>query len=481
MKPLPEADAMLCHPLGSPLEARRRRAAALGSGGLGALLDEVLGGGLLEPQAEGVFSRRRVFDGATTFAAFLWQALNAQASCRQAVLQVQAQRAAAGLVLPLNATSAFCQARADLPAGRLGQIAQALAERVRQALPPGANERALKLIDGTGLQAEDTPSNREKWGYAGGQKEGCGTPALGLAALFCAQSGAWLGHHHGSGKAHDLALSLPLIKAHVAKGDILLGDRAFCAWWLLALLKEKGADALFRLHQCRPADFEDGTPLGEGDRLCVWPRPQRPPTCPLSAEAWAALPRLLHVRVVRVRVEAKGQRTREVHLATTLLDPKAHAPAELGALYARRWQAELCLDDLKTSLGMGFLRCKSPQMVERALWVYASAYNLVRLMMAKAAGKDALRLSFKGSADAIVAWTGALPIAGALGRPASLAWWARLLSIIAQDVIPLRPHRHEPRSVKRRPKTYQLMTRPRPQMRETAHRGKRQHKVGQAA
>ncbi len=80
--------------------------------------------------------------------------------------------------------------------------------------------------------------------------------------------------------------------------------------------------------------------------------------------------------------------------------------------------------------------------------------------------------------QAIVAWTSALPIAGALGRPASLAWWERLLSVIEQDVVPLRPNRHEPRAVKRRPKTYQLMTRPRPQMRELAHRGKRQQEAG---
>ncbi len=140
MKPLPEADATLCHPLGSPLEARRRRAAALGSGGLGALLGEVLGADLLEPPAEGTGSRRRVFDVATTFGAFLWQALNAQASCRQAVLQVQAQRAAAGLSLPLGATSAFCQARAGLPVSRLCQIAQALCAKAQQDVPALAGQ-----------------------------------------------------------------------------------------------------------------------------------------------------------------------------------------------------------------------------------------------------------------------------------------------------------------------------------------------------
>ena len=480
MKSLPEAEATLRHPLGSPLRARRRQAASLGSGGLGELLGNVLGEELLGPQPEGTGSRRRVFDVATTFQAFLWQALNAQASCRQAVLQVQAQRAAAGLALPLGATSAFCQARAGLPVGRLREIAQALCAKAQQGVPAPEGERALKVLDGTGLQTEDTAQNREQWGYAGGQKEGCGTPAVGLAALFCARSGAWLGHHVGSWQAHDLKLGLPLVEAHVERGDILLGDRAFCAWWLLALNKHKGADTVFRLHQARKVDFEEGVPLGADDRLTGWPKPPYPKGCPLSEEAYAALPADIWVRVVRVRLEAKGQRTREVLLATTLDDAQAWPAERVAALYARRWQAELCLDDLKTTLGMAYLRCKSPAMVERALWVFASAYNLVRLMMAKAAGAQALRLSFKGSANAIVAWTSALSIAGALGRPASMAWWERLLSVLEQNVVPLRPGRHEPRSVKRRPKTYQLMTRPRPQMRELLHRGKRQQKPTQS-
>lgn len=179
------------------------------------------------------------------------------------------------------------------------------------------------------------------------------------------------------------------------------------------------------------------------------------------------------MRVVRVCLPAKGQRTREILLATTLDDARLWPVERIASLYARRWQAELCLDDLKTTLGMAYLRAKSPQMVERALWVFASAYNLVRLMMAKAAGKDALRLSFKATANVLVTWTSRLALAGALGRAGSTAWWERLLSILEHLVVPRRPNRHEPRSVKRRPKTCQLMTKPRSQMRELAHRGKR--------
>ena len=460
-------------PASQRLPERARDLACRGLGGMNEVLAGALEGRLLEREAKGAGSRRRHFDVATTFQAFLWQALSGQASCQAAVVQVQAARAAEGLALPAGATAAFCRARAGLPVGRLGDIAAALGQGVQRAMPRPAPERPLKVLDGTGLQVEDTAANRARWGYAGGQKEGCGTPALGLSALFCAHSGAWLAHQSGTWQAHDLSLGLPLIEAHVEKGDILLGDRAFCAWWALALLQQKGADAVFRLHQARKVNLQEGVPLGKGDRLQGWSKPQRPSGCPLSAEACAALPADLFVRVVRVRLAARGQRTREFPLATTLYDAQTWPAAHIAALYARRWQAELCLDDLKTTLGMAYLRCKSPARVERALWVFASAYNLVRLMMAKAAGAQALRLSFKSSVGVLVTWTSRLALAGALGRAGSMAWWERLLSILQEHPLPSRPGRHEPRSVKRRPKTYQLMTQPRAQMRELAHRGKR--------
>ena len=456
------------------LQARGQELAGRGLSGVHEVLGKVVDARLLERTAKGSASRRRVFDVATAFEAFLWQALSGQASCQAALAQVQAARAARGEEPPANATGAFCRARAGLPLGRLQAIAQALGACTQKAVVPGgaSTGRALKVLDVTGIQVQDSAANLARWDYASGQRAGCGTPVMGLAALFCAHSGAWLGHAAGTWKAHDLSVGLPLVEAHVHAGDILLGDRAFCAWWLLARLQEKGADALFRLHQSRRLNFGQGVPLGRGDRLQGWPKPPRPAGCALSAEAYAALPADLFVRVVRVRVQARGQRTRQILLATTLDDAQAWPPEALAALYARRWQAELCLDDLKTSLGMAYLRCKSPRIVERALWVFASAYNLVRLMMGKAAGQEALRLSFKASTHVLVAWTGALAGAGALGWAGSMTWWERLLSVLEHNVIPLRPGRHEPRAVKRRPKTYQLLTRPRAQMRVSPHHGR---------
>jgi IS4 transposase len=85
-------------------------------------------------------------------------------------------------------------------------------------------------------------------------------------------------------------------------------------------------------------------------------------------------------------------------LVTTLLDHRKVTKDDLSALYARRWNVELDLRNLKTTTGMDVLSCQTPQMNEKQLWVHLLAYNVIRLLMAQAAcnaGVDPRELSFK--------------------------------------------------------------------------------------
>ena len=156
---------------------------------------------------------------------------------------------------------------------------------------------------------------------------------------------------------------------------------------------------------------------------------------------------------------------------TTLLDPLAYPAKSLVALYARRWHLELALRHLKTTMGMELLRCQTPDMTEKELLVYLVAYNLIRCLMAEAvalAGVEMERLSFKGTVDAIRQYTLAMQ-----NRPAKKhrrEFWAQLLKTIAADLVPLRPQRNEPRALKRRPKAYQLLNKPRKIFKEVPHR-----------
>ena len=110
------------------------------------------------------------------------------------------------------------------------------------------------------------------------------------------------------------------------------------------------------------------------------------------------------MRVVRFILEVPGFRAQSVTLVTTLLDPQAYPAEELARLYARRWRIELWFRDIKTSMSMEALRCKSPKMLHKELEMFFIAYNLIRALMAEASAIYEVpmqRLSFKGTVDAV--------------------------------------------------------------------------------
>lgn len=456
------------------LEAKRRELARYGMEEMSALLGQWIDPELFKSESTGLFSRRRSFDFGTTFQAFLWQVMQGQASCREALHQVQNSRFAAGAKVPVTNTGAYCQARSHLPMNRLEKINSALEEKMQRLTREEdrwLGGREVKILDGTSLTMEDTAANAAEYSYASGQKPGCGFPMMDLVGVFNLSNGAWVGSCSSGSSKHDLGLSVDLLKTHIQAGDVALADRGFFAYWVMALIKTQGADALIRLKKGQLSDLRRGKALGKEDRLMVWNKPKRPPTCPLSEEDYAKLPDKIEVRVMRTRSEIKGYRTREMLLVTTLCDAKAIPAQRLADLYARRWQIELNFDDLKTTLGMDHLQCKSPKMVERAMAIYRCAYNLIRTLMLESAVHAHVplqRLSFKGSADALLK-----ALSGGCGGHSARKTkerWRLLIDLVAQDLLPVRPGRREPRALKRRPKRFQRLTAHRSTFRECPHR-----------
>jgi hypothetical protein len=254
------------------------------------------------------------------------------------------------------------------------------------------------------------------------------------------------------------------------RGDLAIADRGFSCYVLLALLWRRGVASLFRLHQSRPADGRKGKPLGKGDRLLTWSRPRlRPPWLPQCW--WKTIPEQLTVRVIRFPLYRRGYRTEAVTLVTTLLDPENYPAQDIAQLYLRRWKIELWFRDIKTSLGLEVLRCQTPQMVHKELEMFLIAYNFIRCLMVQAGTTNHVtldRLSFKGSADSLRQFT--LAIAQARSKRKQNHLIVQLLEVIACDTVPDRPERFEPRALKRRPKDYQLLNRPRHLMRHIPHR-----------
>ena len=147
------------------------------------------------------------------------------------------------------------------------------------------------------------------------------------------------------------------------------------------------------------------------------------------------------------------------HRVIDLLDDSEYSKDDIAALFRRRWQAELNLRSLKTVMQMEHLRCKKPHRVRNEVRAHLIAYNLIRQVMSEAAreaGVQPWQISFKATMSTL---TDMLPVLGMIRDPAQLC--RVLLACCQQHTVGNRPDRYEPRVLKRRPKQYKLMQKPR--------------------
>lgn len=427
---------------------------------------------IFSAEEEGPNSRERIFSLRLTLECFLWQMLKPRTSCREVVRQVQALFSLQGRGSVDEGDSAYVQARGRLPRERLEKALQATADAADRRAGPASRLQGRRtiVVDASSSQLADTPANQKRYPQSAVQKKGCGFPIMKFAALFSLASGAIFRVAFGSLHDHDLRL-LRQLWEELKRGDILLGDRAYGEYITLASGPARGVDIVARLHQTRKVDFRKARRLARNDGLFTWAKTARSKI--LSAAEWANLPAQITVRVLRYAATLRGFRGRRVTLVTTLVDPKLYPAEEIIELYSRRWRLELCFRDLKTTMGMEQLRCKSPDLAEKELLAYLVAHNLVRCLMAEAAGTYQValeRLSFKGSVDALRQYSAAL--AQARSRAARRRLWEELVRTLARDLIRDRPGREEPRAVKRRPKPFPLLNKPRSRYKMAPHRNR---------
>jgi hypothetical protein len=322
----------------------------------------------------------------------------------------------------------------------------------------------VRLVDGTTVVMPDTPANQAAYPQPHSQKPGLGFPLCRVVGLMCLGSGAVLQAAIGPylGKGGDEQSLLRSILDTLERGDLLLGDAFYATYFLLCTLRERGIDAVFEQHgsRQRTTDFRRGHRLGVRDHLIVLPKPVIKPDW-MSQVDYEQAPQSLTVRELRT-----GGKT----LVTTLTCPKHTDKATLKLLYCSRWHVELDLRNIKTTLGMERLSCQTPAMAIKEIWVYLLAYNLIRLMMAQAAllaHRLPRQLSFKHTVQIWIAWT---HHANPIDDDDKLYG---LFVLIAQQHVGDRPGRIEPRAIKRRPKPYPLLTKPRAtaraQVREHGH------------
>jgi hypothetical protein len=413
--------------------------------------------------------RPRVLDPVTTVHLFLLQILHGNTACSHLPHLAGLRFTAA----------AFCQARTRLPLVVWQQLVRQTSAACEQTTHDEGRWRGHRtfLVDGSSFSMPDTPELQEYCGQPGGQRPGCGFPVAHLLALFHAGTGFLLEVLAAPWHTHDMA-QVALLHPTLRPGDVLVGDRAFCSFAHLALLHQQGLHALFRVHQKQIVDFtpsrshttpkpraaQKGLPrsrwlreLGLTDQLVEWVKPVHPPAW-MTPALFAALPAALCVRELRYRVAQAGFRTRTITLVTTLLEADLYPADALADLYRCRWQVETNLRHLKQTMGLEVLHCQRLAGVMKELTVFALVYNLVRIVMLEAAKRQGVALDRISFVDAVRWLSTARP-----GEP--------LPPLV---VNPHRPDRVEPRAVKRRPKPYPLLMKPR----RVARHALRQQHVG---
>jgi len=406
-----------------------------------------------------------------TFWAFVGQILHdgKQRSCNAAVTHAARYMLEQGMPPPSPDSGQYCRARHKLDTDVLRQLAREISTNISESIPDHWrwHGKHVKLVDGFTFTMPDTPENQAEFLQAKTQASGVGFPiARACAVLSLADAciddvaiGPYAGKETG-----ETALLRRVLGSFQA-GDVMLADRYFCSFFMLAILKSRGIDGCMRLHQLRKVDPSKVRWLGPNEYIDIWHKPQRAKW--MSPALYDCLPQRMEIRLVSFTARADHQ-TEPLDVVTTLLDHEKYPAQEVGRLYGYRWHAELDLYAIKQSLNLDHLRCKSPDMIRCELWTTLLAYNLVRWVCAQAAfvhDKLARQMSFTIACNTLLSQWLMPPepaVRKALGKYSLLQ--------IACNEVGNRPGRMEPRVIKRRPKSYKLMTKPR-------HQYKRKHRT----
>jgi hypothetical protein len=431
---------------------------------------------LLRPNENGAHSRNRIFSKENTFWAFFLQTLDADGGCAEVVRKLKAYASLKPSATMSVSTGSYCKARTRLKKEELKEIyAHTVREMQRIDTDHLLEGRRVIVVDGTSVSMPDTEANQETWPQQATQKTGCGFPYAKICACFSLGTGALLSYAVGNKHNHELTLLRKQLDVF-CPGDIFLADKGFCSYYDMSNLLDRGVDSVLTLARRTPVkSTECLKKLGANDLLVQWVKPDYwNKRSGYSREQWAALPRTLSLRQIKITVDRPGFRTKEFYIVTTLLDPIAYPASELARLYLHRWEVELFFRDIKTTMSMDILRCKTPEMIRKELLMHFIVYNAIRCLIYEAAkrnGADRSRISFKGALQSLRQWEPHLSQVH-LKRQERLHIVGMLYDAITRCHIPLRPGRREPRCLKRRLKTYQLLSAPRHEIKETGSQRK---------
>jgi hypothetical protein len=419
----------------------------------------------------------RIYSPLVTLWVFLSQVLSQDHSCRAAVARLIAHRVSRGQRPCSAETGAYCQARKRLSEKFFSCITRLVGKALDDGVDPAWlwKGRPVYMFDGTTVSMPDTLKNQAAYPQVYNQKPGLGFPIARVCTIMSLSCGAVLdlGISRYAGKGQGELSLLRKLWDLLSPGDVLLTDSYMSTWHEMLTLKQRGVDSVSRLNKAlRKADFRRGQRLGQDDHIVRWLKPSS-----IRHIDWATykqLPDCLAIRETRIRVRQPGFRTKEIVVVTTLLDPKAATKDDLASLYRSRWSQELDIRDIKISLQMDVLRCKTPELVRKEIWTHILADNLIRTIMAQAASQYGIpprEISFKGTVQTLEAFQPLMSFQGYKGTTFRQELYLQLLQAVAAHRVADRPDRFEPRKRKRNPRKAEMMTKPRWELKRLMRKG----------
>jgi hypothetical protein len=408
----------------------------------------------------GIQFRDRVFSPVTTIWGFLGQVLSEDHSCRDAVSRIIAHRAANGITVCSPNTASYCNARSRIHTGVLSTLAKRTAGELHTSVGDQSkwNGRSVFIFDGSSVSMPDTPKNQQMYPQPPQQAKGLGFPLARIGVLLSLTTGA----------CHDLAIAPYQGKGTgetnlfrqmydtLRSGDVVLADALFDDYFIACELCNRGIDIVAHAQYERTGSWVvESRPDGD---LLVWQRPNKPRG--MTGEQYRSYPKQLVMREVTVDARDKNNRARQFKVVTTILAQSIDGK-QIGDLYERRWDGEVDIRSIKSTMQMDVLRCKTPDMVHKEIWTHLLAYNLLRTVMAVAAHANDIeprKVSFKGAKQALTAFAPKIEAARPEHRAPLID---AMLTTIAYHRVGDRPGRWEPRARKRRPKPGARLTQPR--------------------
>jgi len=324
-------------------------------------------------------SRDRIFTPLVTLKAFIFQVLSADGSCRQAVAHVLAERLSQGKEANSINTSSYCKARDSLPLEPLIHAVNETGNVLHNQAHPSWRYKGHNtlIVDGTTVLMADTADNQAAFPQQSCQKQGLGFPIARIVGLVSLSTGALVSYAAGpyKGKGSGETSLFATLLGNIVSNDLLLADRYYCTWAIIARLMKQDSHLLVQNHAQRTPDFSAGKKLGEKDHLIGWKKPKKKPVWITDAD-YCLLPDEIMIREFAVG---------GMVYVTTLLDQKKYPKKELALLYKERWSIELDLRSIKTNMGMDMLRCKTVAMVKKEIAIHFLSYNLIRANIARSA------------------------------------------------------------------------------------------------